>query len=52
MPVSRRDFEDAVAAYWGAKQTQNEHINNSIVGRRRDVRSIRAATVLVRLPVR
>ncbi len=24
MTVSRRDFEDAVAAYWGAKQTQNE----------------------------
>ncbi|MGH3796659.1 MAG: PaeR7I family type II restriction endonuclease [Pseudonocardiaceae bacterium] len=24
MTVSRRDFEDAVAAYWGAKQAQNE----------------------------
>lgn len=24
MTVSRQDFEDAVAAYWGAKQTQNE----------------------------
>ncbi|ASR36703.1 type II site-specific deoxyribonuclease [Prauserella marina] len=24
MTVTRQDFEDAVAAYWGAKQTQNE----------------------------
>ncbi|MGH3938641.1 MAG: PaeR7I family type II restriction endonuclease [Pseudonocardiaceae bacterium] len=24
MTVSRQDFEDAVAAYWGAKKTQNE----------------------------
>lgn len=24
MTVSRKDFEDAVAAYWGAKQAQNE----------------------------
>ena len=24
MTVSRQDFEDAVAAYWGSKQTQSE----------------------------
>jgi hypothetical protein len=24
LPVTRQDFEDAVAAYWGAKQTQKE----------------------------
>ncbi|MGH3907313.1 MAG: PaeR7I family type II restriction endonuclease [Pseudonocardiaceae bacterium] len=42
MTVSRQDFEDAIAAYWGTKQTQNElsAIKNKVgVGTAGSVRS-------------